>query len=361
MKRLPLFVAALLAASLSLPAHANQAALTKWAERALPRCPGAAVTLEKIDRQGPANFVVYRAKQTSSDKHCGTQKYILHSPVTGQIVMGSIIPLPNDGRPLQVRLNEEAGTLLKTQLNTTITPFPLPDGLKEATMTRTTPYGPFAYRGYVDSSGQFLVVGIRSNLKDDPSKPLRDALKVETGARRGKKDARLEIVELSDFQCPTCARAHDRLEPLFEKNLGKINYVRLDLPLFEHHEWAVPAALVARGIQRVAPAKYWAYVDQVFKNQEKLSATTFDTFAKNFVEDNDISWPAIEKIYRSPSERTALLDQVSRAFAIGVTSTPTFIINGQPIGFGDGTYAEETLKRAIGSATATPTKKSAKK
>jgi protein-disulfide isomerase len=357
MKRLPILIAALVAASLSLPASANQAALKTWAERALPRCPGAAVALEKIDQQGPANFVVYRARQTSSDKNCGTQKYILHSPVTGQIVMGSIIPLPNDARPLQVRVNEEAGSLLKTQLSTTIAAFPLPDGLKDATMTRSTPHGPFAYRGFVDSSGRFLIVGLRSNLKDDPSKPLRDALKIETGARRGKKDARLEIVELSDFQCPTCARAHERLEPLFAKNLGKINYVRLDLPLFEHHEWAMPAAMAARAIQRIAPAKYWAFVDLVFKNQEQLSAATFDAFAKNFVEDNDISWAAVEKIYRSSAERTALLDQVSRAFAIGITSTPTFIINGQPIGFGDGTYAEETLKRAIGSATVTAAKK----
>ena len=357
MKPLPILITALLAASLSLPAGASEAALTKWAERALPRCPGAAVALEKIDRGGPANFVVYRARQTSTDKNCGTQKYILHSPVTGQIVMGSIIPLPNDGRPLYVRLNEEAGSLLKTQLTTTIAPFPLPDGLKDVTMTRSTPYGPFAYRGYVDSSGQFLIVGLRSNLKDDPSKPLRDALKIETGARRGKKDARLEIVELSDFQCPTCARAHERLEPLFAKNLGKINYVRLDLPLFEHHEWAMSAAMAARAIQRVAPAKYWTFVDGVFKNQEQLSAATFDAYAKNFVEDNDISWPAVEKIYRSAAERTVLLDQVSRAFAIGITSTPTFIINGQPIGFGDGTYAEETLKRAIGSSTSTASKK----
>jgi hypothetical protein len=184
MKRLSILLTAVVTASLAVPARADQAALTKWAERALPRCPAGAVAIEKIDRQGPANFVIYRAKQTSTDKNCGTQKYILHSPVTGNLIMGSIIPLPNDARPLNVRLNEEAGSLLKTQLTTTITPFPLPDGLKEVAMTRTTPYGPFAYRGFVDSSGQYLLVGLRSNLKEDPSKPLRDALKIPTGARR---------------------------------------------------------------------------------------------------------------------------------------------------------------------------------
>ena len=85
------------------------------------------------------------------------------------------------------------------------------------------------------------------------------------------------------------------------------------------------------------------------------------TFLKNFVSDNDISWPAIEKIYKSPAERDALLEQVSRAYAIGVSSTPTFIVNGQPLGFGDGTYAEDTLKRAIGSSVGVKMKPKPKK
>ena len=85
------------------------------------------------------------------------------------------------------------------------------------------------------------------------------------------------------------------------------------------------------------------------QNQEQLGTMKFDDFIKNFVEDNDLNWAAINKIYSSKAERQALLDQVSRAFAVGVVSTPTFILNGQLVGFGDGTYPEETLKRAIGT------------
>lgn len=351
MRSARLLLAAVTAVALSSTARADQPDLVKWVERALPRCPGSAVSLEKIDRQGPSNFVVYRAKQSSTEEGCGTQKYVMHSAVTGQVIMGSLIVLPTDGRPANVRIAEQAGSLLKTTLDVSIAPFPLPDGLKAVTMNRSTPYGPFAYRGYVDSSGQFLLVGLLGNVKEDPSKALKTALRVENGAKRGNKSSPLEIIELSDFQCPTCGRAHEKLEPLFAKNISKINYIRLDLPLFEHHEWALSAALGSRAIQRVAPAKYWRYVDQVFKNQEGLSSVPFDTWVKNFVEDNDIDWAAFEKIYRSPTERAAILDQVSRAFAVGVNSTPTFILNGQPLGFGDGKYAEETLKRAIGSAT----------
>jgi hypothetical protein len=79
------------------------------------------------------------------------------------------------------------------------------------------------------------------------------------------------------------------------KNLGKMNYVRIDLPLFEHHEWSVPAAMGARAIQRVAPTKYWQYVDYVFKNQEVIGKRKFDEVFKEFAEDHDLDWAALQQ------------------------------------------------------------------
>ncbi|HVG25890.1 MAG TPA: thioredoxin domain-containing protein, partial [Thermoanaerobaculia bacterium] len=226
---------------------------------------------------------------------------------------------------------------------------------------------PFAYNGFVDASEQFLIVGFRGLLTADPTKTLREALAVSNGARRGNANAKVEIIEISDFQCPTCARAHQKIEPLLSKNLSKVNYVRLDLPLFEHHQWALNAALAARALQRVAPAKYWSYVDYVFTNQEQIGQRKIDDVVKDWMEDNDVDWPAVEKIYTSKSERQALLDQVSRAFAVGIVATPTFIVNGQIMGFGpDGTFTFDAISNAIGAkpaaaAASKPASKPAKK
>ena len=69
----------------------------------------------------------------------------------------------------------------------------------------------------------------------------------------------------------------------------------------------------------------------------------------NFCEDHDIDWAKVEKIYKSPAERAALLDQVSRAFDAGVNSTPTYIINGQMIGYGpSGSYTMSAIRSALG-------------
>jgi protein-disulfide isomerase len=257
--------------------------------------------------------------------------------------------LPMDGRPVHLRVSDHATNILKTPISARIAPIALPDGLKAVAMTKATPWGQFAYEGYIDATEMFLLVGMRGNLNDPPQKTLEDKLGASNGMRRGSAKAKTEIIELSDFECPTCGRAHKVLEPLLAKNIAKVNYVRLDLPLFEHHDWSFQAAMGARALQRVAPKHYWEYVNDVFENQEKLSKETVEAFIKDFMTDRDIDWPAIQKIYDSPVERQALLDQVSHAFSAGIASTPTYIINGQPMGYGpEGEFTINAVRKALG-------------
>ncbi|HEX6100881.1 MAG TPA: thioredoxin domain-containing protein [Thermoanaerobaculia bacterium] len=359
---------ALLALTLVLTAAAAQAQsldpyahLKSYAAKVLPRCPGGTLTLQPAPGPGPANFNVYGVTLRSSDQYCGSQKYLLHSPKSQQVVLGSVIPLPNDGRPVATRISEEATRLLGKQVTANVSPFPLADGLKAVAITRMTPFGQFAYNGFTDANSQFLIIGFRGMLNSDPAKALRETLGAPTAMRRGNEKAKVEILEISDFQCPTCARAHEKIEPIIRQNISKMNYVRIDLPLFEHHEWAIPAAMGARALQKVAPDKYWSYVDYVFKNQEEIGKRKIDDVVREWMEDNDVSWAAISKIYNSKTERQALLDQVSRAFAVGIAATPTFIVNGQIMGFGpEGTFTMDAIKSAVGATGTAAAKKPAK-
>jgi protein-disulfide isomerase len=342
-----------------LPAASGDqtATLRDYAMKVLPRCPGGVTTLEPVQGGGPVNFTAYVATVRSDDKYCGTQKYLLYSPKSQQILIGSVIPIPADGRPIHMRLTDKTSELLGHKMKATVAPFPLQDGVKSVSIGRETAYGSFTYSAFIDQSETFLIVGYRGSLSTDPAKTLRDSLGVANGARRGTGKA--EIIELSDFQCPTCANAHEKIEPIIQKNIGKLNYVRIDLPLFEHHEWAIPAAMGARAMQKVAPTKYWQYVDYVFKNQETIGKRKFDDVLKEFAEDQDIDFAALQKTYNSKTERQALLDQVSRAFAAGVASTPTFIVNGQIMGFGpEGAFTIDAITKAIGVPA--PAKKTGK-
>jgi protein-disulfide isomerase len=345
--------AAALAAALSIPAYAaptTAAALKSYAARALTQCADAKIELEPIQELGPAGFQSFKLTQTSSDDACGRRAYLLYSPSSAQVIIGNVFGLPLDNRSVEARVAEATSQILKQNLSVSVAPFPLPDGLRAVSMTKQTKWGPFAYRGYVDSTQRFLVVGARGNLYTDPGTTLLDSLDLKSAVHRGNAKSKVHIIELSDFECPTCGRAHKEIEPLIAKNLNKVRYARMDLPLFEHHEWAIPAALGARAIQKVAPAKYWKYVDFVFANQEDIGKSpSFDKILQNFCEDHDIDWKRVEKIYRSPTERAAILEQVSRAFDVGISSTPTYIVNGQILGYGpEGKTTIAAIKKALG-------------
>ncbi len=327
------------------------AALRAYAAKAMPRCAGSVITLDQFNRTGPAGFVAYGLTQTSTDQTCGRKTFFFYSPASQQVLVGSLFPLSQDGRPAADRIAEVVAESVKQPVKVTIAPFPLLDGLHAVSMAKETPYGPFAYHGFLDASQAWMIVGFRGNLRIEPSQSLLESIGLSNAVRRGNPKSKIKIVELSDFECPTCGRAHKKVEPIIAKNLKKIDYYRLDLPLFEHHEWALDAALGARAIARVAPAKYWPYVNFVFENQDAIveGKQPFEKTLHNFSDDNDINWSAIEKIVKSPAERAALLDQVSRMFDVGVNSTPTYIVNGQVLGFGpEGTYTIEQIKKAVG-------------
>lgn len=326
------------------------AQLTDFASRSLAKCPEEKVSVAPIGQIGPKGFTAYTLIQESADPSCQRKTYLLHSPLTGQILIGTIFTLEQDARPVTMRIAEVAGQALKEPVVATIAPFPLPDGVHSVSiMTQAKAAGGFTYHGYLDGSSNYLIVGTRGNLNTDPGKTLIDSIGLSGATRRGNPKSKVQIIELSDFQCPTCAKAHKKVEPIIAKNLDKVDYYRLDLPLFEHHEWALDAALGARALAKVAPAKYWNYVNFVFDNQETISKQSFDKVLQNFAEDNDVNWKAIEKIYKSPVEKKALIDQVSRAFDNGVLSTPTYIINGQVLGFGpEGSFTINAIKSALG-------------
>ena len=348
MKKLFLFAIALFVCASAFAAPADLATLKAYAKRASLKCPDTTITLEPVPRQGPLNFNLYELYVKSSEESCTEHKYLLYSPGSQQILLGTIFQIPEDNRPVVDRLAAQASQLLHEPIIANVSPFPLPDGIKLVTLSKQTSFGPFSYHGYLDASERFLIVAKRGKLGVDPGKSLKDSLGVQYGVSRGNAAGKIEIVELSDFECPVCGKMHSQVEPIITKHLSKIHYVRLDLPLFENHPWALYAALGAHAIRKVAPAMYWEYADFIFKNQEEIGKQAFDKVLQNFCEDHDIAWAKILPLYKSNEERAAILEGVSRAFDNGLNSTPTFIINGQLMGHGkEGSAVLDAIKAVV--------------
>jgi len=93
----------------------------------------------------------------------------------------------------------------------------------------------------------------------------------------GPADAKVTVVEFSDFQCPYCSRAATVVDQIKEKYGTRVRFVfrQFPLPMHENARGAAEAALAAN-----AQGKFWEFHDKMFQNQSKLSRDSLEGFAK---------------------------------------------------------------------------------
>ena len=91
------------------------------------------------------------------------------------------------------------------------------------------------------------------------------------GPMKGPADAKVTIVEFSDFQCPYCARAHQTMsEQVMKEYDGKVKLVYKNFPL-GFHKFAEPAAIGGACAYQQDPAAFWTYYDFMFNNQQQVT------------------------------------------------------------------------------------------
>lgn len=87
----------------------------------------------------------------------------------------------------------------------------------------------------------------------------------------GNQNAKVTLIEFSDYQCPFCGRHFTQTEPQLKKDYidkGLVKFYYRDFPLSQIHPGAEKGAEAVRcaGEQ----GKYWQYHDLVFQNQDSI-------------------------------------------------------------------------------------------
>ena len=151
-------------------------------------------------------------------------------------------------------------------------------------------------------------------------------IQVEAGdsAYMGSKDAKVTIVEFSDFQCPFCSRAAETVTAIKKKYGNKVKVAFKHFPLPMHKE-ARPAHEASLCVNEQSMDKFWKYHDVLFKNQDKLDVASLEKYAKDVGADVK-KWKECfdAKKYASTVDRDMQYGEKT-----GVRSTPTFFVNGQ--------------------------------
>ncbi|MDE2059733.1 MAG: thioredoxin domain-containing protein [candidate division NC10 bacterium] len=142
---------------------------------------------------------------------------------------------------------------------------------------------------------------------------------------RGVREAPVTIVEFSDYQCPFCKRSQSVTKQLLQQYSGKVKLAYRDFPIRGLHAQAQKAAEAARcaGDQ----GKYWEYHDLLFAKAPDLEVASLKQAATALGLDMTRFNECLQQDKYAP-----LVEQdVQYGVRLGVSSTPTFFINGRPV------------------------------
>lgn len=160
-------------------------------------------------------------------------------------------------------------------------------------------------------------------MKNQPlSAELQKLIAASGAPEYGPADAKVTVVEFSDFECPYCSRAANVMTGLKEKYGDKVRFVFRQFPLSFHKnaQGAAEASMAAN-----AQGKFWEFHDLMFKNQKALSTAELEGYAKTVGLD-------MAK-FKADMESHKYADQVKSDVELGgkvaVSGTPTLFINGE--------------------------------
>lgn len=166
-------------------------------------------------------------------------------------------------------------------------------------------------------------------------------LEVETGDDPfwGNPQAKVVIVEFSDFGCPYCRQNVAAITRLRGEYADRVKFIYRDMPLTYLH----PEALIAAQAGSCANDQkmFWQYHDLLFAYQGQYS-TVEELVA--YAGELDMDVDTFSQCLTSKKYEAEALNDMQEGIRFGVKGTPTFYINGLKL---SGVVSYETFKAII--------------
>ena len=166
----------------------------------------------------------------------------------------------------------------------------------------------------------------------------------------GDPNAKVNLVEFGDFQCPACAAAAPIIKEILNtyKDNPNFNFVSRNFPLTSIHQNALISAQAAEAAG--GQGKYWEMYDLLYENQNEWAKSTdpLAIFAK-YATGLKIDVERFKNEVQSGAYQNIINQDLADARSLGINSTPTFFLNGVKM---LGVQNIEDLKARINQALA---------
>lgn len=157
-------------------------------------------------------------------------------------------------------------------------------------------------------------------------KPQRPVANVVVGDAPtvGGKNAKVTIVEFSDFQCPYCSKAVEIIAEIKKKYGNDVQVAFKNFPLPFHTD-APKAAQAGLCAQAQGGDYFWKIHDAMFAQQDKLKVDDLKALAKKI----GLNSKKFDECLDTDVMAAKVQETMKEGEAVGVKSTPTFFVNGQ--------------------------------
>lgn len=178
---------------------------------------------------------------------------------------------------------------------------------------------------------------MRKQIQDYLTKQSRVAVDVTGDPSIGPASASLQMVEFSDFFCPACQRASKFNAIILANHRHDVRFVFKHYPLDMSCNEKV-SRMVHPGACQVAAAsecahlqgKFWAFHDLVFEETPRYHVAGMDDDVRRL----GLNLEQFRACMDSGQGLEAVKRDIAAGGGAGVTSTPTYILNGMPISGG---------------------------
>jgi len=164
---------------------------------------------------------------------------------------------------------------------------------------------------------------LEARMKEAP--PVLDEavpIPIDGAPMKGPANARITLVEFSDFQCPYCAAAVHHIDEVLAKHPADVRLVFKQFPLDIHSQAALAAeaALAAH-----AQGKFWPMHDRLYANFRTISQEKIDQIAKEI----GLDLVRFTKELKSGKYKPVVAKELAEGEQAGVSGTPTLFVDGK--------------------------------
>ena len=217
-------------------------------------------------------------------------------------------------------------------------------GAKEGTLELGEGPGAQKVAFLASPDGRFVTFGAVEDVTVDPSKAIMAKIDLKDQPAKGPADAKVTIVEYSDFQCPFCSRGYSTIENEVLKQYGdKVRFYYKNYPL-PFHPWAKAGAVAAECAKQQKADAFWKLYKSFFENQAQINKDNVKEKATEYLADTGIDMNAWNDCFDNQKTAAAVDAQMQEGSSVGVRGTPGFIINGRLV---SGAQPFESFKNVI--------------